>query len=109
MIIELENTVKAEEPERTTVTQHQFSDFYSTKDLAKRVGKSIDWVEKWLPSKRLPGAVKIGGEWSFDRKSVDKRLPPNNLYGQFLLEPDHEPKKILVLHARKKSHGGNIP
>ena len=102
---QIENYEIAAIPAQANISQNQLSDFYSTKDLVKRTGRSRKWIEKWLPKKRIPGAVKIGGEWSFDRKSVDIRLPPNNLYGQFLLDPDIEPNEIQVLHVRKKSHG----
>ena len=94
-----------DESRKTPPPQNQFSKFLSTKDLAERVEKTTKWVEKWLPTKRIPGAVKIGGEWKFDRKIVEDRLPPKNINGSFLLDPVAPPNDIQILHVRRKPHG----
>ena len=106
---QLDNYEIAAIPAQANTSQNQFSKFLSTKDLADRVEKTTKWVEKWLPTKRIPGAIKIGGEWSFDRKMVEERLPPKNTNGPFLLDPVDRPKDIQILHVRKKSHGVFAP
>ncbi len=106
---QLDNYEIAAIPAQANTSQNQFSKFLSTKDLADRVEKTTKWVEKWLPTKRIPGAIKIGGEWSFDRKMVEERLPPKNTNGPFLLDPVNRPKDIQILHVRKKSHGVFAP
>ena len=97
---ELEQAVSRESG-KAPPPQNQFSEFLTTKGLADKLGKSTKWVEKWIPSKRLPGAVKIAGEWAFDRKIVEKRLPPFNTHGQFLLDPAQTSNGIQTLYSRK--------
>ena len=93
------------EPGKTPPPQNQFSEFLTTKGLSDKLGKSTKCVEKRNPSKRLPGAVKIAGEWAFDRKMVEKRLPPFNTHGQFLLDPAQTSNGIQILYSRKYPTG----
>jgi hypothetical protein len=50
-------------------------------DLANRLKMSMKWVVKHTQARRIPGQVKVGGNWRYRRLDVEKRL----LAGQFLL------------------------
>jgi len=86
--------------------------FYTSKELAGRLGYSVKWVEKWRSS--IVGASKIGGEWRFDKAIVDARIAKGqDLRVSRNLAAPRCRKYILSVHGaarsgskeRKDSHG----
>lgn len=50
-------------------------------ELSDILHVSRKFVEKYIAAKRLPGAIKIGRVWRFNKLEVEKRLNA----GEFLL------------------------
>ncbi len=48
------------------------SSYYTTRELAIKVGFSVRWVIKWRHL--IVGAQRVGRLWRFDRAIIDRRL-----------------------------------
>jgi len=46
--------------------------YYTTKELARLMGVSVKWVEKWRHE--IVGAMRFGRIWRFDKYIVDERI-----------------------------------
>ena len=58
------------------------SEFVDTPQLATMLNVSVKSIIKWRAQKRIPGAIKCGRVWRFNRIEIRKRL----LSGSFLLD-----------------------
>ena len=48
------------------------SSYYTTKELAKVLNFSVDWVEKWRPI--IFGARQVERIWRFDKATINGRI-----------------------------------
>ncbi|MDD5673274.1 MAG: helix-turn-helix domain-containing protein [Chitinivibrionales bacterium] len=59
-------------------TNDGFRNCYTTESLASRLSVSKKFII--AHRQRLPGAMKIGRIWRFDKNSVEKKLLSGNLF-----------------------------
>jgi predicted DNA-binding transcriptional regulator AlpA len=51
---------------------------YSPRELAQRCGVSLKAITNWTQSRRIPGQVKIGHAWRYDRQAVERAMRSGN-------------------------------
>lgn len=66
-----------------TIKKHktELSDFYTPQELALRLNVSIKFVQTQTQARRIPGQVKVGRLWRYNRAEVEKAILKG---GQFL-------------------------
>ncbi len=57
-------------------------EYLTPTQLADKLNVSIKFIRKHLASRRLPGALKVGGRWRFSILQVERAL----LRPQFLID-----------------------
>ena len=50
------------------------SEFFSPRELARKLNMSLKWVVKQTQARRMPGQVKVGRLWRYNRFEIEKRL-----------------------------------
>ena len=58
------------------------SEYLDTPQLATMLNVSVKAIIKWREECRIPGAIKFGRVWRFNKREIQKRL----LSGNFLLD-----------------------
>lgn len=59
------------------------SDFFTPRELARKLNMSLKWVIKQTQQRRIKGQQKFGHSWRYRKIDVEKRLLGNT---QFLLD-----------------------
>jgi excisionase family DNA binding protein len=54
-------------------------EFYTPAELAAKLDVSRKCVTNWTQARRLPGMVKCGHLWRYERRAVDRALRSGNL------------------------------
>jgi excisionase family DNA binding protein len=68
--------------EITSQTKHA-ADYLTPQELAAKLSMSLKWVTKYTQARKIPGQVKIGRLWRYNRAEIEKRLLSGN---EFLLQ-----------------------
>ena len=50
------------------------SEYYSTKDVADRLGIALKTVQDWAKQKKIPGQIRMGHFWMFKKADIDIAL-----------------------------------
>lgn len=63
------------------------TDYRSTEWLAHRWDKSTRWVREQAKAKTIPGAMKVGRQWRFDRAEIEAHESASKAVNIFRLSP----------------------
>lgn len=80
-----------EDDKSEMVLEKPESDFYTGKELAAKLNVSTKAIEAWTAQRRIPGAVKAGYHWRYNKKAIEKKL----INGTFLLEKAQKREKCI--------------
>ena len=76
-------------------------EYLSPKELAKKFNLSLKSIKKWTQQRRIPGQLKCGARWRYNRLAIEKAI----LGGELLKIAEggcgpREPKRLYLKRTR---------